>query len=58
MIVKKSKKMTKMERIDENSIFIEITNNKPKYNQYNQINIMDKLHELYVTLIKFLMNIK
>jgi len=57
-MVKKNKKMTKMERIDEDSVFIEVTNNKSKYNEYNQINIMDKLHEFYVTLIKFLMNIK
>lgn len=57
-MVKKNKKMTQMERIDENSVFIEVTNNKQKYNEYNQINIIDKLHELYVIFIKFLMNIK
>jgi hypothetical protein len=57
-MVKKNKKMTKMERIDEDSVFIEVSNNKPKYNEYNQINIMDKLHEFYVIFIKFLMNIK
>lgn len=57
-MVKKNKKMTKMERIDEDSVFIEVNNNKPKYNEYNQINIMDKLHEFYIIFIKFLMNIK
>jgi len=50
---KHKKKITKMERIDENSVFIEMTN-PPKYNSYNQINIMDKIQELYVMLLKFI----
>lgn len=52
--MRKHKKLTKMERIDENTIFIEITNTPPKYNSYNQINIMDKIQELYVILLKFI----
>lgn len=52
--MRKHKKLTKMERIDENTIFIEITNNSPKYNSYNQINIMDKIQEFYVMLLKFI----
>lgn len=51
----KKRKMVMMERIDENSLFIE---NKQKYNEYNQINIMDKLHEIYVIIIKFLLKIE
>jgi len=50
----KKRKMVMMDRIDENSIFIE---NRPKYNEYNQINIIDKLHEIYVIVIKFLLKI-
>lgn len=50
----KKKKFIKMERIDENSIFIDI-NNKPKYNEYNQINILEKLQEIYVIIIKFVL---
>jgi hypothetical protein len=52
-MVKNKKKLIKMERIDENSVFIEI-NQKTKYNEYNQVNIIDKLQEIYVIVIKFL----
>ncbi len=52
-MAKNKKKLIKMERIDENSVFIEI-DQKPKYNEYNQINIIDKLQEIYVIIIKFL----
>jgi len=53
---KHKKKITKMERIDENTVFIEIINTPPpKYNSYNQINIMDKIQELYVMLLKFIL---
>ena len=51
---KHKRKLIKMERIDENSVFIEMTNS-PKYNSYNQINIMDKIQELYVMLLKFIL---
>jgi len=53
---KKSIKMKKLERIDENRVFIErpIMN---KYNEYNQINIFEKLYEIYLFYIK-LLNIK
>lgn len=51
---KHKKKLIKMERIDENSVFTEMNNTYHNYNEYNQINIMDKLQELYVILIKFL----
>jgi len=53
---KKSIKMKKLERIDENQVFIE----RPKinkYNEYNQINIFEKLYEIYLFYIK-LLNIK
>jgi hypothetical protein len=46
------KKFMKLETINENSIFIE--KQKPKINEYNQINIMDKILELYVMLLKFI----
>jgi len=52
-MAKNKKKLIKMERIDENSVFIEI-DQKPKYNEYNQVNIIDKLQEIYVIIIKFL----
>jgi len=51
---KHKRRLIKMERIDENSVFIEMTNS-PKYNSYNQINIMDKIQELYVMLLKFIL---
>lgn len=52
--MRKHKKLTKMERIDENTVFIEKTNKRHTYNKYNQINIMDKIQELYVILLKFI----
>lgn len=52
-MIKNKKKLIKMERIDENSVFIE-NDQKPKYNEYNQVNIIDKLQEIYVIIIKFL----
>ena len=52
--MRKHKKLTKMERIDENTVFIETTHKSHKYNKYNQINIIDKIQELYVMLLKFI----
>ena len=48
---KKKRKISKLEKIDEDSIFIE---KQVKYNEYNQINIIEKIYELYNKLIKTL----
>lgn len=50
----KKKRLIKMERIDENSVFIDIKK-KPKYNEYNQVNIIDKLQELYQIILSFVL---
>jgi len=50
----KKKRLIKMERIDENSVFIDIKK-KPKYNKYNQVNIIDKLQELYEIILSFVL---
>lgn len=50
MIKKKFKKIIKMDTIYEDYIYVE--QNKRKYNEYNQINILDKLFELYVMFLK------
>lgn len=56
-IIKKS--INKLDKIDENNIFIEtVIDNKQKYNSFNQINIIDKLYEYYVSFIKFILNYK
>ena len=48
---KKNRIIKKLEKIDENNIFIE----KNQYNEYNQISIMKKLCEIYERIInKFL----
>ena len=45
--------------IEKNNIFIEtVIDNKQKYNSFNQINIIDKLYEYYVSFIKFILNYK
>lgn len=48
---KKKRKISKLEKIDEDSIFIE---KQVKYNEYNQINIIEKIYDLYNKLIKTL----
>jgi len=53
---KKYKKINKLQRIEEDKIFIETDNNK--YNSCNQINILDKIYEYYVLFIKFIINYK
>lgn len=52
---KLKKKLKKLDIIDENKAYIE---NQPKYNEYNQVNIIDKLYEIYVSIIKFVFNYK
>lgn len=54
---KKSIKMKKLERIDENQVFSEKPISNKKYNEYNQINIFEKIYEIYLFYIK-LLNIK
>ena len=49
---KKKRKISKLEKIDEDSIFIE---KQIEYNEYNQINIIEKIYELYNKLIKNIM---
>jgi hypothetical protein len=48
---KKKRKISKLEKIDEDKIFIE---KKIEYNEYNQINIIEKIYELYNKFIKTL----
>ncbi len=50
MMKKSHKKLIKMDTIYEDYIYIEKT--QRKYNEYNQINILDKLLELYVMFLK------
>jgi hypothetical protein len=45
-------KIIKMETIYENSIYIEPS--KKKYNEYNQISLMNKLMEFYVSILKLI----
>jgi hypothetical protein len=53
------KSINKLDKIDENNIYIEtVIDNKHKYNSFNQINIIDKLYEYYVSFIKFILNYK
>lgn len=52
--LKSNKKLDKLDIIYENTIYIEKT--KAKYNEYNQINIFDKLYELYISILKFIVN--
>lgn len=52
---KNKKRLNKLDTINENFIFKEPQN---EYNQYNQINIMAKLYEIYVSIIKFIINFK
>ena len=54
MISHKSNK--KLDIIYENTVYIEKTKAKAKYNEYNQINIFDKLYELYISILKFIVN--
>ncbi len=54
---KHKRKIRLLEKIDENEIFIEI-NNKKKYNEYNQISIMEKIKELYIEIVKCLFNFR
>lgn len=42
------KKKPKLETIQENELLFH-----NKYNEYNQINILEKLYEFYVSLLKF-----
>jgi|694.fasta_scaffold51350_4 hypothetical protein len=46
------KKFMKLETIYEHKVYVEVP--KIKINEYNQINIMDKILELYVMLLKFI----
>lgn len=51
----KKRKINKMDRIDEEKIYIE-KNNYQKYNEYNQINIIEKIYDLYLKFIKIFSN--
>ena len=54
----KKRKIHILEKIEEEKIFLGINENKTEYNEYNQINIIDKLYEVYVSIIKFVFNYK
>ena len=47
----KKRKIHILEKIEEEKIFLGINENKTEYNEYNQINIMKKLYELYIKFI-------
>jgi hypothetical protein len=56
MKYKKNKKIIhKLEKIDENKIFVEINNKK--YNEYNQISIIEKINEIYNKIVIYLLKI-
>jgi len=50
---KKKRRVFKLDKIDEEKIYIE--NIHPKYNEYNQISIMDKMYDMYLKVIKILL---
>ena len=52
---KKKRIVFKLEKIDEDKIFIEKNNNK-QYNEYNQISIIKKIYEIYLDVIKKIFN--
>jgi hypothetical protein len=47
---KNKRKIRLLEKIDENEIFVEI--NYKKYNNYNQINIIEKIKEIYINIVR------
>jgi hypothetical protein len=47
---KNKRKICLLEKIDENEIFIEI--NSEKYNNYNQISIIEKIMKVYMNIVK------
>lgn len=51
---KNKRKLHKLDRIEEDKIYIEIS--KEEYNDYNQISIMKKIYELYLKIVKILFN--
>jgi hypothetical protein len=53
---KNKRKIRLLEKIDENEIFVEI--NYKKYNDYNQINIIKKIREIYINIIKCILNFR
>lgn len=55
---KNKKPLNKLDTINENFIFKEPQNEYNEYNEYNQINIMAKVYEIYVSIIKFIINYK
>lgn len=52
---KKKRIVFKLDKIDEDKIFIEKNNNK-QYNEYNQISIIKKIYEIYLDVIKKIFN--
>lgn len=52
--LKSNKKLDKLDIIYENKIYVEKTTTK--YNEYNQINLFDKLYELYISILKYIVN--
>jgi len=53
---KNKRKICLLEKIDENEIFIEI--NSKKYNNYNQISIIEKIMEVYMNIVKCILKIR
>jgi len=52
---KKKKIVLKLDKIDEDKIFIEKNINN-KYNEYNQKNIIKKIYEIYLDVITKIFN--
>jgi hypothetical protein len=50
---KKKRRVCKLDKIDEENIYIEKIHYK--YNEYNQISIMDKMYDMYLKVIKILL---
>ena len=52
--IKKKKKLMILETIHEHTVYIEKPN--IKVNEYNQINLFDKIFELYLILLNYIYN--
>jgi len=53
---KKKRRVCKLDKIDEENIYIEKNHSNYHYNEYNQISIMNKIYEIYLEVIKVLFN--
>jgi hypothetical protein len=54
---KKKRRLCKLDKIDEEKIYIEKKYSNYHYNEYNQISIMNKIHEIYLKVINYNLHI-